>query len=129
MDSSGLALCEKKAAHLLISCCALQVVAGAGAIDHTHLVDLAGKSFASLPTNPTTADDLVKKVSQGWVPTHSCRCGYSIGIVLGQSALRTTLQNAAAASMSFPVHLQDSSVIMHALPAFVTACHIVSIFP
>lgn len=37
------------------------VVAGAGAIDHTHLVDLAGKSFASLPTNPTTADDLVKK--------------------------------------------------------------------
>lgn len=46
-------------------CCVLQVVAGAGAIDHTHLVDLAGKSFASLPTNPTTADDLVKKVSQG----------------------------------------------------------------
>ena len=40
----------------------LQVVAGAGAIDHTQLVDLAGKSFANLPTNPTTADDLVKKV-------------------------------------------------------------------
>ena len=40
----------------------MQVVAGAGAIDHTQLVDLAGKSFANLPTNPTTADDLVKKV-------------------------------------------------------------------
>lgn len=41
----------------------MQVVAGAGAIDHTQLVDLAGKSFATLPTNPTTADDLVKKVT------------------------------------------------------------------
>ena len=41
----------------------MQVVAGAGAIDHTQLVDLAGKSFANLPTNPTTADDLVKKVT------------------------------------------------------------------
>jgi len=40
----------------------MQVVAGAGAIDHSHLVDLAGKSFADLPTDPTTADDLVKKV-------------------------------------------------------------------
>lgn len=40
----------------------MQVVAGAGAIDHNQLVDLAGKSFADLPTNPTTADDLVKKV-------------------------------------------------------------------
>ena len=40
----------------------VQVVAGAGAIDHNQLVDLAGKSFAHLPTNPTTADDLVKKV-------------------------------------------------------------------
>jgi hypothetical protein len=52
-------------------CYVLQVVAGAGAIDHTHLVDLAGKSFASLPTNPTTADDLVKKASQGWIQTHA----------------------------------------------------------
>ena len=41
----------------------MQVVAGAGAIDHNQLVDLAGKSFANLPTNPSTADDLVKKVS------------------------------------------------------------------
>lgn len=40
----------------------MQVVAGAGAIDHNQLVDLAGKSFADLPTNPITADDLVKKV-------------------------------------------------------------------
>lgn len=66
MESSGQAVCDKKAAGLFILCYVLQVVAGAGAIDHTHLVDLAGKSFASLPTNPTTADDLVKKVSQGW---------------------------------------------------------------
>lgn len=43
----------------------VQVVAGAGAIDHNQLVDLAGKSFANLPTNPTTADDLVKKVGKG----------------------------------------------------------------
>lgn len=42
--------------------CVLQVVAGAGAINHQDLVDLAGKSFANLPTNPTTAEELVKKV-------------------------------------------------------------------
>ncbi len=87
-------VCDRKASHLLMSCCASQVVAGAGAIDHTHLVDLAGKSFASLPTNPTTADDLVKKVSQGWVQTHAlavacykftCSCGCSMGIVLRQA--------------------------------------------
>lgn len=40
----------------------LQVVAGAGAINHQELVDLAGKSFANLPTTPTTAEELVKKV-------------------------------------------------------------------
>ena len=85
MDASRLAVCDRKASHLFTLCHVLQVVAGAGAIDHTHLVDLAGKSFASLPTNPTTADDLVKKVSQGWVPTQSCSCGYSIGIVLRQA--------------------------------------------
>ena len=48
----------------------MQVVAGAGAIDHSQLVDLAGKSFADLPTDPTTADDLVKKVTSLHVHNH-----------------------------------------------------------
>ena len=129
MDSSGLALCDRKAAHLLLWCHVLQVVAGAGAIDHTHLVDLAGKSFASLPTNPTTADDLVKKVSQGWVPTHSCSCGYSHMHCAWTGALRATNQITAAASMSFCVCLPDSSLIMHTLPASGIAYCVVSVFP
>ncbi|KAK9820399.1 hypothetical protein WJX72_009957 [[Myrmecia] bisecta] len=37
------------------------VVAGAGGVEHSQLVDLAGKAFAGLPTTPTTAADLVKK--------------------------------------------------------------------
>ena len=49
----------------------MQVVAGAGAIDHSQLVDLAGKSFADLPTDPTTADDLVKKVTSLHDQNHS----------------------------------------------------------
>lgn len=53
--------------------CGLQVVAGAGAINHQDLVDLAGKSFANLPTNPTTAEELVKKVGT----TLMCTCHYA----------------------------------------------------
>jgi len=37
------------------------VVAAAGGVDHQDLVNQAGKAFANLPTNPTTAADLVKK--------------------------------------------------------------------
>ena len=139
VDSSELAVCHRKASHLLMFCYVAQVVAGAGAIDHTHLVDLAGKSFASLPTNPTTADDLVKKVSQGWEQIHAlalacCNSshGYScsIGIVLRQKLWKNTLQATAAASTSFCVHLQDRSFIMYAaLPASGTAYYVVSIFP
>ena len=39
----------------------MQVVAGAGAIEHDDLVNLASKQFASLSTDPTTASDLVAK--------------------------------------------------------------------
>lgn len=57
----------------------MQVVAGAGAIDHSHLVDLAGKSFANLPTDPTTANDLVKKVTSLHGQNH-CTAGGCAGV-------------------------------------------------
>lgn len=37
------------------------MVAGAGAIEHDDLVNLAGKQFASLPTDSATASELVAK--------------------------------------------------------------------
>lgn len=40
----------------------VQVVAGAGAIDHEQLVQLAGKAFGSLPNSDVTASDLVEQV-------------------------------------------------------------------
>ena len=39
-----------------------QVVAGAGAIEHGDLVSLSEKAFANLPTDPTTAAELVAQV-------------------------------------------------------------------
>lgn len=41
----------------------LQVVAAAGAVDHEELVQLSEKAFSSLSSDPTTAYDLVAKVS------------------------------------------------------------------
>ena len=38
------------------------MVAGAGAIDHEQLVQLAGKAFGDLPNSSTTASDLVDQV-------------------------------------------------------------------
>lgn len=60
-------------------------MAGAGAIDHSHLVDLAGKSFANLPTDPTTADDLVKKVTALHEQRH-CTAG-TCAEVAGQACI------------------------------------------
>ena len=37
------------------------MVAGAGAVEHEDLVNLASKQFASLPTDPTTASELVAR--------------------------------------------------------------------
>jgi len=39
------------------------VVAAAGAVDHEELVQLSEKAFSSLSSDPTTAYDLVAKVS------------------------------------------------------------------
>ena len=50
----------------------LQVVAGAGAVNHDQLVELSDKSFAGLPTDPTTAMELVKKVG------HKTRTGAAL---------------------------------------------------
>lgn len=36
-----------------------QVVAAAGAVEHEELVNLASKQFANLPTDSTTAEELV----------------------------------------------------------------------
>ena len=42
-----------------------QVVAGAGAIDHEALVQLAGKAFGDLPNSSTSASDLVEQACLG----------------------------------------------------------------
>ena len=39
-----------------------QVVAGAGAVDHAQLVDLAGQAFSELPSGGPSTEELVKKV-------------------------------------------------------------------
>ena len=43
-----------------------QVVAGAGAVDHAQLVDLAGQAFSELPSGGPTTEELVKKVCRPW---------------------------------------------------------------
>lgn len=39
----------------------MQVIAGAGAVDHDQLVKLVTEKFGNLPTDSTTAAELVKR--------------------------------------------------------------------
>jgi predicted Zn-dependent peptidase len=38
------------------------VVAAAGAVDHSQLVDMASKAFAKLPSSGVSAEDLIEQV-------------------------------------------------------------------